>query len=231
MWLVLSMSLLTAGPSPPPADCELRLRNGRYEGSCGSLPGGVASFKLLGADSIASGVWRADAKPMTVWRGEMTFAADRGSWIEVETYTDGTGVLRTEGGWFPISQFQRSIETIRFRVDPTQRVPPSDLDRQIIQRAAAILSTEGKWDRADDRVCAATDTTWSIYCALQRATIEVTGGFHHRRPALEVVRMIVEQRTAGRNYSHRLMDYNNDKTTRLEDVRSLFADAVRKIPP
>jgi len=162
----------------------------------------------------------------------MTFAApDPGGSIEIESYTDGTGILRTAGGWFHIAQFQRSAESIRFRVDPAQQVAPSDLDRQIIQRAAALLSTEAKWDRADDRVCAATDTTWSIYCALQRATIEVTGAFHHRRPALELVRIIVEQRTAGRNYSHRLMDYNNDKTTRLEDVRSLFADAVRKMTP
>ena len=231
MWLILSLSLLIV-TSPPPADCELRLRNAEYVGSCGSIFGSAPIFKIVATDSIMSGVWRADAKPTSVWRGEMTFPApDPRSRIEIESYSDGIGVLRTADGWFHISQFRQSAEAIRFRLDPTEQVAPSGLDRHIIQRAASLLSTEAKWDRADDRLCAATDTTWSIYCALQRATIEVTGAFHHRRPALQLVRIIVEQRTAGRNYSHRLMDYNNDKTTRLEDVHTLFADALRKITP
>jgi hypothetical protein len=57
----------------------------------------------------------------------------------------------------------------------------------------------------------------------------VTGGFHHRRPALELVRQIVDERSEGRNYHHRLMDYNNDPSTRLEDVQSLFAEALARM--
>jgi hypothetical protein len=69
-----------------------------------------------------------------------------------------------------------------------------------------------------------------MYCALERATRDVTGGFHHRRPALELVRVIVEERTKGRDYRHRLMDYNNDSTTHIADVHSVFAAALGKIP-
>ena len=64
---------------------------------------------------------------------------------------------------------------------------------------------------------------------MEKAEIEVTGGFHHRRPAGELVREIVDERTKARNYNHRLMDYNNDPTTKLEDVRSLFAEAMARI--
>jgi hypothetical protein len=59
--------------------------------------------------------------------------------------------------------------------------------------------------------------------------IEATGGFHHRRPASELVRVIVDERSKGKDYSHRLMDYNNDKSTRLSDVQSLFAEAIARI--
>jgi hypothetical protein len=59
--------------------------------------------------------------------------------------------------------------------------------------------------------------------------IEVTGGFNHRRPAGELVRQVVEERSAGRNYSHRMMDYNNDARTMIADVRSLFAEAIARI--
>ena len=43
------------------------------------------------------------------------------------------------------------------------------------------------------------------------------------------MRVIVEDRTRDRDYSHRLMDYNNDASTHLEDVRTLFAAALRRI--
>jgi hypothetical protein len=232
MWLILSFSLLSMSTLFPAADCEFRARNGQYEGSCGSIFDAVPTFKVTATDSITSGRWRPDTRPTSAWRGEVILPPPRNSSpIEVESYADGTGVLRTIVGWFPISGFESSTDAIRFRLDPTQQVAPSALDRQIIERAAVLISTEARWDRADDRICAVTDTTWSIYCALQRATLDVTGGFHHRRPALELVRVIVEQRTAGRDYSHRLMDYNNDKTTRLDDLRSLFAEALAKIRP
>jgi hypothetical protein len=61
---------------------------------------------------------------------------------------------------------------------------------------------------------------------MQQATIAVTGAADHRRPAMEAVRQIVEERSAGRAYQHRLMDYNNDPTTTLADVQSLFRAAL-----
>src|SRR6202011_4135694 len=100
--------------------------------------------------------------------------------------------------------------TLRFQIDTAQEVPPNALDRQILQHAAAIITADSVWNRADDRKCARAATTWSIYCAEERASIEVTGGFHHRRPALELVRQIVDTRSQGKSYPHRLMGYNND---------------------
>lgn len=152
-----------------------------------------------------------------------------GDSVEIEVYPGATGVIRTFSGWFPISDFAARDSTVRFTIDTTHQVAASALDRRIIERADAILSSDAVWNRADNRRCPAAATTWSIYCALERATIEVTGGFHHRRPALELVRVIVEDRTQGRNYDHRLMDYNNDKSTHLSDVRSLFAEALARV--
>jgi hypothetical protein len=64
---------------------------------------------------------------------------------------------------------------------------------------------------------------------MTRATLEVTGGIHHRRPAMEVVRQIVDGRSKGRQYEHRLRDYNNDPRTTLSDVRSLFEEALARL--
>jgi len=149
--------------------------------------------------------------------------------VEVELYSGGTGVIRTYNGWFPVTGFTVKDSTLQFRFDHDHEIPPNDLDREILQRASAIISSDAVWNRADNRRCSTGATTWSIYCAEEQATIELTGAFHHRRPALELVRQIVEDRSKGKSYTHRLMDYNNDSETTFADLKSLFAEALARI--
>jgi len=156
--------------------------------------------------------------------------ATEGDTVEVEIYAGGAGVIRTYEGWFPVAHFSSTGDEVHFRMDTTKQVPPNMVDRRILLRAAAILDADSVWNRSDDRRCAESARTWSIYCAVQKATIEVAGAFHHRRPAAELVRQIVEERTKDRSYEHRLMDYNNDPSTTVSDVRTLFAEALARIP-
>jgi hypothetical protein len=149
--------------------------------------------------------------------------------VEIEIYAGGTGVIRTYNGWFPVTGYSAHGSVLHFQIDTLNQIPPGALDREILERADKIIASDAVWNRADDRKCPVAATTWSIYCAVEKAEIEVTGGFHHRRPAGELVRQIVDERAKGRNYNHRLMDYNNDPTTRLADVRTLFAEALARI--
>ena len=229
MALILVLGALTLAHGPPPAHCRFHSVNQRWEGACGPLFGQNPSLTLSPARSITTGVWRRGDPPLAVWAGDITDSGYPNAAIEAEVHARGAGALRTEYGWFPISRFTRAGGTVRFDVDTSREVPPSELDREIVQRAAALLSSVTAWSRKDTRECVPTATSWSIYCALERATIERAGAFHHRRPALELVRKIVEERTTGRPYHHRLMDYNNDPSTRLRDVQSLFAEALRRI--
>ena len=208
--------------------CECHLGKTSWECSCGTLFGEERQLTLAAANRIATGRWRNDASPSSVWVGEMTEAGSHNWPVEIELYEKGEGILRSESGWFPVVNFNQTAVALHFEIDTLHPVAPNDLDREIITRAAAILSNESAWNRSDTRTCAQTDTKWSIYCATWRATQEVTGGFHHRRPALEVVRQIVYERSAGRNYHHRLMDYNNDPSTTLNDVQTLFAEALAR---
>jgi hypothetical protein len=226
----VTLAVSNSGGTPqPPAVCEFHPGEKSWEGSCGSLFGENRKVIIAPAKAVTTGVWRKNVNPTLVWAGDMT-ESDSPNWpLEVEIYDKGSGVLRTEYGWFPVSEFTATAKAVSFKIDTSHPIPPNDLDRQIVQRAAAILSREAAWNRADNRKCASTDTKWSIYCAVQRASVEVTGGFHHRRPAVELVRQIVDERSVGRNYHHRLMDYNNDPSTRLEDVQSLFAEALARM--
>src|ERR1051325_4187856 len=66
------------------------------------------------------------------------------------------------------------------------KLPITRVDLRIAQRAKQILNRPEKWNRADKRVCSikacnngcpTSANTFSIYCALQRATKELPGGF------------------------------------------------------
>jgi hypothetical protein len=200
-----------------------------FYGTCGPLFEQDPRLQLTRATAVVSGVWRKDVNPVTVFSGDITDSGYPNARLELEFYQDGSGVLRTEYGWFPASSLVVSATGLQFTIDASHQVRPSALDRRIVQRADAILSSDSVWNRADNRQCPAIARSWSIYCAVEAATIELTGGFHHRRPAMEIVRQIIDERTVGRKFQHRVMDYNNDPTTHLSDVRTLFAEALTRI--
>jgi len=106
---------------------------------------------------------------------------------------------------------------------PEVRPPVTKADVQIVKRARKILNSESKWNRADNRICPADAKTFSLYCALEEATKEVTGKFEHRGAAMQEARFVIDDIAPNRkNYNHRLMDYNNDPTTTYADVRKFF---------
>jgi hypothetical protein len=226
-WIVPA-SVAYAAASPLPSHCVFHHVDDHFGGSCGALFDQTPVMTLSPARGITTGVWRDDAHPASVWVGDMTDEGYPNDPLELEIYTGGWGVLRTVYGWFAVTQFASS-PTLSFDLEASHEVRPNALDHEIVRKAAAILSTGAAWNRADNRECPTGATTWSIYCALEKATFEVTGGFHHRRPALEVVREIVDERAATRNYHHRLMDYNNDPATHLDDVQSLFKEALNRM--
>jgi hypothetical protein len=107
--------------------------------------------------------------------------------------------------------------------DPEAHPPVTKADVLIVQRARVILDSESKWNRADTRVCPADAKTFSLYCALEMATDEVSGNFEHRGAAMQEARFVIDEIAPNsKNYHHRLMDYNNDPATTFADVQRFF---------
>ncbi|WP_291843651.1 hypothetical protein [Maricaulis sp.] len=119
---------------------------------------------------------------------------------------------------------RRLLASVMTLLDSRDR-PVSQADVDILDAALGYLSSEAVWDRADDRRCGQQDTRWSIFCALQRASVDVTGTYEHRRTALQEVRFIIEVRSEGRDYAHRMMDYNNDPETSFDEARAVVSEA------
>jgi hypothetical protein len=107
--------------------------------------------------------------------------------------------------------------------------PVTDEDLKILQRADKILASAKTWNRHDTRVCHATDRTWSLFCALDKASLEVLGEYRHREVALQEVRFAVEDATKGLEFEHRLMDYNNLPSTTFEDIKRVLKVATDRV--
>ena len=106
--------------------------------------------------------------------------------------------------------------------DSDVRPPVTPADLQILQRARRLLDSPAKWNRADNRKCPAEAKTFSLYCALETATIQSGKNFEHRGAALQEMRFVIDEITVERNYDHRLMDYNNDPATTFADIQEVF---------
>jgi len=109
--------------------------------------------------------------------------------------------------------------------------PVTTEDIRILTRAMELLKDESVWNRADDRQCADDEATGkrSLFCALQKACIDVLGSYDHRRVALQEARFAVEDATRGRDFEHRLRDFNNLPTTRLADVKAVLKVALDRV--
>jgi len=227
--ILVVFTLISQPANSSPVHCRLVHAQQAWSGPCAGLFGERPRLTLSEAGSLKSGRYQSDKTPTAIYAGSVR-RRDEAIPLELEVYAGGTGILRPEGQtWLPVTNLVMTADALDFDLDPDKTVPPSDLDRKVVVRASAILSSLSAWDRADDRECSPQDRTWSIYCAMIQATLEVTGGIHHRRPAMELVREVIEERTAGRQYEHRLMDYNNDPTTTLGDVQSAFEEALKRL--
>ena len=109
--------------------------------------------------------------------------------------------------------------------------PVTNDDLRILLRADELLKDESLWNRRDDRECDDDEASGkrSLFCALQKACIDILGAYDHRRVALQEVRFAVEDATRGQEFEHRLRDFNNLPTTRLADIKRVLQVATSRV--
>jgi hypothetical protein len=109
--------------------------------------------------------------------------------------------------------------------------PVTNDDLRILLKTDELLKDESVWNRKDDRECEDDEATGkrSLFCALQKACIDVLGAYDHRRVALQEVRFAVEDATRGQEFEHRLRDFNNLPTTRFADIKRVLRVAIDRV--
>lgn len=119
--------------------------------------------------------------------------------------------------------------------DPAQYevrdLPVTVQDLQILVNTGKLLGDASDWNRNDDRECEDDEASGkrSLFCALQAASIQVLGSYDHRRVALQEVRFAIEEVTHGREFEHRLMEFNNLPGNTLAQVHQVLQIAEARV--
>jgi len=122
----------------------------------------------------------------------------------------------------------RSLDRMQVVLESRRR-PVDRQDLMILDSAALRLSDVLVWDRADDRKCGPQDETFSLYCSLYFGSMDTIGEYQHRRTALQEIRFAIEDATGGREFDHRMMDFNNLSETSFDDVKDIIKTARTRV--
>lgn len=98
------------------------------------------------------------------------------------------------------------------------KTPVTADDLRIAQHAAEILGAPEKWNHIDTESCPAGAKAFSLYCALEKASQEVTGQEDDRSAVMQEARIATDL-MAPKKYGARLVDYNNDPGTTFQDIQ------------
>ena len=98
--------------------------------------------------------------------------------------------------------------------------PATEKDRQIIEFAGKLLADSSRWHQDDDRECEndIENNRWSLFCALQHASMEIYGEYNHHNTAIQSVRFVIDELVPNHGFPHTLMDYNNESSTTHSDI-------------
>ena len=130
-------------------------------------------------------------------------------------------------------------QTLKMRMAPSfreiplrgRKLAPSEIDLQILQRALQILHDESVWHQEDERGCEddKQQDSWSIFCALYHASLQVDSKYLHSRPAIKEARDVIREITYDRPFAHRLRDYNNLPETTFDEIQNVMKIAIERL--
>ena len=87
-----------------------------------------------------------------------------------------------------------------------------------------FIKDEKSWHKNDDRNCEddIEKNCYSLFCALQRASIEFEGEYNHRNAIMQKIRQTIVKIYPSKEWKHRLRDFNNMPETDFDILMELL---------
>jgi hypothetical protein len=137
-------------------------------------------------------------------------------------------VLRNGFAWLIVNEWkQNESGNISLIFGLSEEAPATEQDVAILRDAVKDLDSIAVWDREDDRNCSNDEAGhMSLFCLLQHSITNQMGHYHHRQPALQIVRKVIRQHWPQRIDGHTIMDFNNNPDTTMDDLHLVLEMAI-----
>lgn len=227
------------------AHCRLAARPYGFGGWCrlqNPEGGATQSLRLRIPDSVR--VWMTTGpQDPSPWRGNISLPAAE---VAFEIAQEGSGrsppglVFRTGLTWLVVNEWrqvepaqplcaacERRSSDVLLVLDLVQPPRATEDDIAILRAALADLGRMTQWNRQEAQSCSGSNqANTGLFCLLYAAVETRMGRYHHRQPALELVRSVIFERWRDRITSHQLVDFNNHPATTMADVRTVLQMAL-----
>lgn len=139
-------------------------------------------------------------------------------------------MFRFRSSWHTFDELIFNDQLITFTIDRDPKVPCTIEDLHILKLAKKILSEEKYWHKEDDRNCEDDlgNKCYSLYCALKIASVAIEGKYNHRNAVLQELRHLIVEKYPNKEWTHRLLDFNNMKETSYEDIMEILTEIELK---
>src|SRR5262245_14068029 len=211
---------------------------GRWFGISPSPTGASADeiFQIQAASTGAVILWAPVGKAPVSW-GPITLRQDGAIEFHWAGNPSALCVLRRgeegnyEGTCLGSGQIERRLTLTRNGPPFGLEAPVSDTDFRILAKARQILSGPSVWNRHDVRYCEddAKQNSWSLFCALYQASVDVTGKFLPLLPVMMDVRAAIGEITNGQRFDAILKEYNNLESTTYANIATVFDRAEKRL--
>lgn len=227
------------------ARCRLAPRPYGFGGLCRlQQPEGAPTqpLRIRLPDSVR--IWTtAGPQDQPPWRGNMSLPSTEVAFEIAPAGRDsGRLVLRTGVFWLPVTEWrlldstqascaacERLAKDVLLVLDLVHPPAATDDDISILRSAWAGLDRVTSWNRQEAQVCPSLDlANTGLFCLLYGAVERRMGRYHHRQPALELVRAVIAERWRERITSHQLVDFNNHPATTMADLRIVLQVALER---
>lgn len=137
-------------------------------------------------------------------------------------------IRRYDFAFDDLETYSLAGDSLTFSFHSFSGAAPSDLDRAIIDRADAIMSSYG-WDAREPADCPERGSAVGLRCALRQASVELAGYLDVGQPALVLANRIVDEVAAGREDIDDLRTYNNHPEHTRAEVLAVLERARQRI--
>ena len=229
------------------ANCRLAARPYGFGGLCRleNPEGGASqSLRLPIRDSVRIWMTTGPQDP-SPWRGNISLPTTE---VAFEIAKDGSGrspdrfVFRTGLTWLlvkewrqvtpaqpPCAACERGSSDVLLVLDLVNPPPATEDDLAILRTSLAGLDRIARWNRQEVQNCTSNDqTNAGLFCLLYSAVEARMGRYHHRQPALQLVRAVIFERWRDRITGHQLVDFNNHPATTMAELRMVLEGALER---